>query len=164
MMYLVRHGEDDAAGGLTQNGRHASSILAGWLPKGTNIYSSPAQRARETAAILASGRHYAVEGNLGEPEMGSVAPRLRRGPAVLGSWPCYVETVSDTIIRLVNRDADAVLVTHSSFLDAFFESATGSMAWEFNVPPASVSIFEFRGLGHPEGPWIVYAIGFTPHG
>lgn len=51
-VYLLRHGEKDQNGELTENGRQAAETMRAILPSFVRVYSSETNRAAHTAGLL----------------------------------------------------------------------------------------------------------------
>ncbi|ALS57981.1 hypothetical protein APU90_09590 [Rathayibacter toxicus] len=120
------------------------------VPDPTVIYTSTAQRARESALLVAG--HFGIAVTL-EPRIAEVAttrdgtavpPRCRLSPADCSDgdelWCDVIQRVHDFISYLVPTGASSVVaVTHSGVIDAFFEIVTGSDHVELESDYASVT-------------------------
>src|SRR3989442_4563676 len=185
LVLLVRHGVTPAPGRLlpgrrrglhlSEEGRRQAEALAVRLaavPKLAAIYSSPLERARETAAPLAKARGMAVRVEPGMLECdfgawtGGSLRRLAKKPEwrVVQAHPSgfrfpggesFLEMqtrTSDTVRRLAERHRGGaiVAVSHADPIKAVVTQALGAHLDHFQrlmIAPASVTAVAFRAEG-----------------
>ena len=113
MLFLVRHGQTAAnASGLLLGradpplsplGREQAAALAGCIPAGTRVVSSPAARTRETAAAL--GSDFEIDERWIELDYGDLdqVPLRDVPPAVWAQWradPTFIPAGGESLATL----------------------------------------------------------------
>ncbi len=194
MLYLVRHGRTAAnASGLLQGridldlddvGRAQAAATAARLApvveRGTEVFSSPLARARQTAAIVAPDAEVVIDDRWIELDYGDLdgTPLVEVPGDLWVKWrsdASYVPSGGESLQALGQRvraaceewaprcaaGADVVVVTHVSPLKAAVCWALGvpdEVAWRMFVAPASVTLIDWRPggpslVGFNEQPW-----------
>lgn len=191
---LVRHGSIDALGvslagrsdgvHLNARGRHEARRLAAWLARHqiASIYSSPRERAVETALVLGEARALTPQtcGNLDEIDFGDWTGATFDALADDAGWRVWVdrrsaarpphgETIVDVQRRIVaaidalsarHCDQTIVLVSHGDVIKSAIAHYLGvslDRLESFEIAPASVSV-----LGCGPAWAVVRALNHTP--
>ena len=168
MLFLVRHGQTAAnASGLLLGradpplsplGREQAAALAGCIPAGTRVVSSPAARTRETAAAL--GSDFEIDERWIELDYGDLdqVPLRDVPPAVWAQWradPTFIPAGGESLAALgvrvrescselldEIRESNVAVVTHVSPIKAAIAWALGAgddLAWRIFVEVASIA-------------------------
>jgi len=143
---VIRHGETDAnrdglvAGRieaqLTQTGGAAAQALAGWIwPREIALFSSPQQRARDTAGLAFPQRTPILLEDLRERDWGvfegrpiAELPPREETPEGGESWPQMLARVARAVAQAQEQAKGAlpILVAHSGVIRAVRHLTSGS--------------------------------------
>jgi broad specificity phosphatase PhoE len=159
--------------GIDAKGKSDAAALAGPLPKFSAVWTSPARRAVETAAVL--GLHPTLEPLLKDIDLGRWAGRTfsdveATEPEALAQWladskaiPHGGESIAQLIARVgtwldvvARSDGRIAAVTHSAVMRAAIVCAIGSgpaAFWRIDIAP--LGIVE---LGYNGGRWVLRGI------
>ena len=189
LILLVRHGLTPTTGvklpgrapglHLSDEGRRQADAAAariGALPKIAAVYSSPLERARETALAIARARHLAVrvERGLLEIDIGEFTGLSLKKAARRPEWPIIQQNpsgfrfpggesflemqarVTSTLVRMVERHRGEIIVavSHADSIKAAVAQALGTpldLFQRINIAPASITAVAYR----PHGPSVL---------
>ena len=189
LILLVRHGLTPTTGvklpgrapglHLSDEGRRQADEAAariGALPKIAAVYSSPLERARETALAIARARHLAVrvERGLLEIDIGEFTGLSLKKAARRPEWPIIQQNpsgfrfpggesflemqarVTSTLARMVERHRGEIVVavSHADSIKAAVAQALGTpldLFQRINIAPASITAVAYR----PHGPSVL---------
>ena len=189
LILLVRHGLTPTTGvklpgrapglHLSDEGRRQADAAAariGALPKIAAVYSSPLERARETALAIARARHLAVrvERGLLEIDIGEFTGLSLKKAARRPEWPIIQQNpsgfrfpggesflemqarVTSTLVRMVERHRGEIIVavSHADSIKAAVAQALGTpldLFQRINITPASITAVAYR----PHGPSVL---------
>jgi probable phosphoglycerate mutase len=161
-LYLVRHGDADSGGALTEAGRRQASAAGERLRniRFSAIRHSPAQRAEETAELIADwlpGVPVGPSGLLGDylppvsglPELPPLQALLDAGysPDERAEGAELARAAIDRYARAAGQDDSELIVTHNFLIGWFVRHALDAPDWRWlglNQCNGAVTVILYR--------------------
>jgi len=165
-LYLVRHGEADDNGALTQAGQQQASAAGEWLRniRFSAIRYSPAQRAEETAELIADHQPGVPVGPSGL--LGDYLPPVTGLPDLPAAYTTLIDSYApderaegaelaaaaiERYARPAGQDGSELLVTHNFLIGWFVRHALDAPDWRWlglNQCHCAITVILYRA-GRP---------------